>query len=872
MRGKKAQLSFTSRPVLLVMTIALLIFMLNMLWQQQVARKTQEIEIDMRAAATGTLNLLSGSEDCLAVTTPATKSVYAHIASREKLDMFAKKYRDIEPECARNFQFGYRATVEQFCAASEGAQQTPSAPSSPQQPQPGGSQPAASCDLSQPDPCSNPTCACISKPVSGPFSAAIDGKGAFIQDVSITNNRGHVKINNEYLPVYIYERHDRAADNLIIYDGIATKNDNFYAVYFHCRPDNSLFTAFYESPQMEMKDEAMTGSCSAFLGESQTASQLLPVSLDFSGINRIKSFRITGSDISLDSGIGKVRIGGEEKTFYPFSAVDCTGCEPDRKWYELHSVLTSGSANDVCFGIFYLMLNSQEVSLQYGICPNTMQRLGQASYTASWEKLSAQGITKYMEGAYLRAEGDVCETWSFGADVFSQTVALKDRIRKSLPIAIRVSPKDIRVGRITIDMVDGDLERLSGFIDESCILGKQGIGRRRASMSLSLPVSFERVERQIKIREKGLFTRSCTPAGSTGLWASNNEENVKAGGKITVPGISPQALEAFSIDESRKEAALSLYFDRLPEDSVQLLGSSFDGNVYTIDKVTGAAKLIANVPFYITDIAYSPAGELFGIGDVSFFRVDKATGKGSRVSIFNFFGTTALEFGADGTLYGATQKGDLGDGIFMKIDEQAGVGTMVGRFSMGSSGDLAFDDSGTLYATADSEPADTLIKINPSTADVIQVGSTGFNKVYGLVFYGGELLAATNDPPRLLRLDTFTGMGSEIAAISGMSDEITGLTKGKIMESTGCAEFGKEMDLTPGEWRLSVKVHVGGTLEAEKEFTIVIPDQPPRSSICLEAGKKLCKPLLCEISGKNLAAGDYILSTEYSNGTVVVNG
>lgn len=108
----QGQVSFLSRPIILMMTIVVLIILLQTIWTQPVREKKQEITIDLMTKATKILNILVSSEDCLAYKTNLTKGAYAYVISREKLKEFSSLYKDIEPECARDYQYGYRITVE----------------------------------------------------------------------------------------------------------------------------------------------------------------------------------------------------------------------------------------------------------------------------------------------------------------------------------------------------------------------------------------------------------------------------------------------------------------------------------------------------------------------------------------------------------------------------------------------------------------------------------------------------------------------------------------------------------------------------------------------------------------------------------------
>ncbi|MBI4173403.1 MAG: hypothetical protein HY519_01660, partial [Candidatus Aenigmarchaeota archaeon] len=109
-----AQVSFTSRPIILVLTVAILIFLLSAVWQQQTEEKQLSLKIELDSKATSILDLLASSEDCLALKDSEAGAAYGYLVGSSRLDQFAARYADTEPECARNFQYGYRVTVKEL--------------------------------------------------------------------------------------------------------------------------------------------------------------------------------------------------------------------------------------------------------------------------------------------------------------------------------------------------------------------------------------------------------------------------------------------------------------------------------------------------------------------------------------------------------------------------------------------------------------------------------------------------------------------------------------------------------------------------------------------------------------------------------------
>lgn len=113
--GKKAQMSFLSKPVMLVMTIAVLIVLLQTVWSSPAREKEQELTLQLMTRASGILDILLSSEGCLAMRTEITESAYAYVVSKEKLDEFSRLYAGKEPDCARNFEYSYKVVIDEYC-------------------------------------------------------------------------------------------------------------------------------------------------------------------------------------------------------------------------------------------------------------------------------------------------------------------------------------------------------------------------------------------------------------------------------------------------------------------------------------------------------------------------------------------------------------------------------------------------------------------------------------------------------------------------------------------------------------------------------------------------------------------------------------
>lgn len=110
----KGQLSYIIKPLSLVMTIVLLLLLYESISTFGANQKTVQTSLDLTSDATDILLVLANSEDCLAFKSPITQGLYANIVDVSKLNDFAARYSNTEPECARSFDFGWRVNITEY--------------------------------------------------------------------------------------------------------------------------------------------------------------------------------------------------------------------------------------------------------------------------------------------------------------------------------------------------------------------------------------------------------------------------------------------------------------------------------------------------------------------------------------------------------------------------------------------------------------------------------------------------------------------------------------------------------------------------------------------------------------------------------------
>src|SRR5262249_7030931 len=145
----------------------------------------------------------------------------------------------------------------------------------------------------------------------------------------------------------------------------------------------------------------------------------------------------------------------------------------------------------------------------------------------------------------------------------------------------------------------------------------------------------------------------------------------------------------------------------------------------TVDVPTGKVAIRGTMARVMFDIAFDPAGALYGVDARStLYRIDPTNAATTRVGPVGA-AINALVFAPDGTLYGAGRS-------LYRIDPATGAGTRIGSFhGLRSAGDLAFDGAGKLYL---STTTNRLARVDPVSGSAAVIGPIGFRRIFGLAF------------------------------------------------------------------------------------------------------------------------------------------
>ena len=183
------------------------------------------------------------------------------------------------------------------------------------------------------------------------------------------------------------------------------------------------------------------------------------------------------------------------------------------------------------------------------------------------------------------------------------------------------------------------------------------------------------------------------------------------------------------------------------------------GQLATLDVVTGTVSVVGNMGVTMTDIAFAPAGNLYGLSFTHLYRIDSRTAQPVGIGPHGIREGNALVFGADGTLYAA---GNLTSNLYT-LQPNTGAATLVGNMGYHSAGDLAFVGS-ELFLTSTS---DQLIHVDLNNgANGTAIGSVGYSNVFGLALADNGILYGLSGT-RLLAIDPATGSGTAVHNFGG---------------------------------------------------------------------------------------------------------
>jgi hypothetical protein len=173
------------------------------------------------------------------------------------------------------------------------------------------------------------------------------------------------------------------------------------------------------------------------------------------------------------------------------------------------------------------------------------------------------------------------------------------------------------------------------------------------------------------------------------------------------------------------------------------------GRLARVDVATGDVNLIGDMGVIMTDIAFDPDGDLFGLSFFSFYSINRNTAAVTFIGNQSIPVGNALVFRSDGTLYGA---GANSTSLYT-INPATGSSANLGSIGFSSGGDLAFHNGEFYLASSTNQ----LVRIDLSDlANTAAAGSFGVVNVYGLATGDDGALYGVAGT-RIFSVDTATG-------------------------------------------------------------------------------------------------------------------
>ena len=183
------------------------------------------------------------------------------------------------------------------------------------------------------------------------------------------------------------------------------------------------------------------------------------------------------------------------------------------------------------------------------------------------------------------------------------------------------------------------------------------------------------------------------------------------------------------------------------------------GNLGTVDTDSGAVSLIGNMGSVMTDIAFDPTGNLYGVTFSGLYSIDATSGSSSFIGNHGVSGANALVFGSDGTLYSA---GFSTTGLY-SLDVGSAANTLLGDMGYSSAGDLAFVGS-DFYLSATNGSLVSVDLGDPASSSV--VGSFGVANVFGIATDETDAMFAVAGTD-IYSVDPSTGLASGGISFAG---------------------------------------------------------------------------------------------------------
>ena len=198
----------------------------------------------------------------------------------------------------------------------------------------------------------------------------------------------------------------------------------------------------------------------------------------------------------------------------------------------------------------------------------------------------------------------------------------------------------------------------------------------------------------------------------------------------------------------------------------------------TLDTITGEFEELVTLDRSLTDIAFSPDGELFGINFNTLFRVSLVSGETTSLGPHDMSLGNSLTFDSDGTLYGMGSSDEL-----TQLSPFGGLSNVLFDTGFNPEGDIAFNQ-GQLFLSADGPLGvfeSQFVNIDIAGSSASLVGSLDLRNVNAMATGPDGVLYAAG-VTSLVSVDIATGE-TELAADFSGQDLISPLGAAFFQES-----------------------------------------------------------------------------------------
>jgi hypothetical protein len=423
----KAQLSFLMKGIFLILVILIIFVVFYIITNYNYGLSVETKKLELKESSLNILDKLI-SRQCLGYEVANTTSKTIDL---NKLLEFTNKYQDSEPECARDTTFDYRIKVEKF-----GSNITFY----------GGSFAYVVCFTIAP--CASAQTYLASKPYKTSLKTWLEIANNNIKDCDA------ILIENDIAnaPSTL---HQAIKDNLLKF---VEEGKLLVTTSFGLPTLEFLFPSYVKSCKEEVCSDYRHPDCKKCIQLTEEGrKELIDIQNPFwaSFLEGDYLFEILSPEV---------------KVLVNFSKAPCQGGD----------VFTPPAT---CSNAAMIMFNYGK-----GIVIHQVMILGGLTGDQEYNKVNL--FTKILERygglgkTVLNVFEDRPEIWEFGVKNFSKKDAFRAEVTFSLPITIRIKDNQIQPGRITIKMVDGELEELVGVLDDVCISNIT----KELRLSLSYPV------------------------------------------------------------------------------------------------------------------------------------------------------------------------------------------------------------------------------------------------------------------------------------------------------------------------------------------------------------------------------------------------